>query len=136
MNVCVHMLWIVFLSHSRGVRVKTQGLKATVSVCTPCNVVSLWTTCVNFNTPPCHGVCNSDARPVSKTIILRFVRIHRLKKTRSHLAECESFKNSSVVPTGSCPTNPVRQIGQNACRSIHPERRGDQLLSCTNTVKS
>ena len=31
---------------------KTVGLKATVSVCTPCNVVSLLTTSVKLNTPP------------------------------------------------------------------------------------
>ena len=55
--------WIVFLSHSSGVRVsecgqeqvphlvKTVGLKAPVSVRTPCNIVTLSTTSVNVNTP-------------------------------------------------------------------------------------
>ena len=57
-----HLSCIVLTGHSGGVRVsecgkervlyltKTVGLKATVSVCTPCNVVSLSTTSVNCNT--------------------------------------------------------------------------------------
>ena len=61
-----NLLWVVFLSHSGGVRVsecgkeeiqllnRTVGLKATVSLCTPCKVVSLPTTSVNFNTPFSH----------------------------------------------------------------------------------
>ena len=35
-----HFSWIVFVSHSGGVRVSECGLKATGSVCTSCNVVA------------------------------------------------------------------------------------------------
>ena len=47
--------------------VKTEGLKATVYVCTSCIVVSLSTASVNFNTPPSRVNFKFDARLVSKT---------------------------------------------------------------------
>ena len=45
--------------------IKTEGLKATVSVCTSCTVVSLSTTSLNFNTPTLTVTAPSDARLVS-----------------------------------------------------------------------
>ena len=56
-----YLSWIVFLSHAGGVRVsecgkeqilhliRTEGLKATVYMCTSCTLVSLSTTSVKLN---------------------------------------------------------------------------------------
>ena len=70
-------------------------------------------------------------------MFLRFVKmtfVHRLRfnthkrKTRSHLAECESLKN-----TVSCSTNPVRQLGHmRFVQSIQTVEATN--CSCTNTA--
>ena len=127
--------------------IKTEGLKATVSVCTSCNVVTLSTTSVNFNSSV-HGDSNGDARLVSKkrkndTIILSVVRmtfVHRLTfnaKIEDTFTSCRVCidQNSSVLPTDSCPTNPARQLGQlHFVQSIQSVEATNCL--CTNTAKS
>ena len=98
-----------------------------------------------------HGDCNFDARLVINTrkyqqtdiseirqADLRSptqVQPHKKKNTRPHLAECESFKNSSIPPTDSCSTNPVCQLGQmHFVQSIQSVEATN--CSCTNTAKS
>ena len=97
-----------------------------------------------------HSDCNSDARLVSKTRKYQQTDIseirqgdfrsptqvqHTQRKTRSHLAECEFVKNSSVMQTDSCSTIPARQIGQmRFVQSIQSVEATN--CSCTNTAKS
>ena len=77
MTVC-RMPWILFLEPltecAHSVRIRTDAaldqdcaLKATVQVCTACMVVSLLTTCMNFNTPPLAQIAPFDARFASQT---------------------------------------------------------------------
>ena len=72
MTVC-HTPWIRFLERIMERAsvsqipqlIKTEGLKATVCVCTACTVVSLSTTSLNFITPPLAWTAPFDARLVS-----------------------------------------------------------------------
>ena len=72
-------------AHSARIRTDTTfdqdcGLKANVQVCTACMVVSLLTTCMNFNTPPLAQNAPFDARFATQTR-----KYHSTKKLRKHV---------------------------------------------------
>ena len=78
--------------------------------CTSCTIVSLSTTCVNFNTPPLTWIaCNFDARLLSKTRKYRSTN-----KLRKHVCQLILVSNNSKRPSlvNCISTNPE-------CRSDH-----------------
>ena len=88
--------------------IKTEGLEATVSACTPCNVVSLSRTSVTFNTPPLKVTATMEGPTNCRFwdfITMTFIHQLMFNKTGS-------ARKSSSLPTDFCLTNPVRQSGQ------------------------
>ena len=65
------------------------------------------------------------------------LRFNTQKKGR-HVHISQSVNRSKLVSSASrfLPDQSSATTRSNAFRSIYPERRGDQLLSCTNTAKS
>ena len=129
MTVC-QKPWILFLepftecAHSMRIRTDTTldqecVLKATVQVCTACIVVSLLTTCMNFNTPPLVQIAPFNATFVSQTRKYRSTK--KLRKQVCHLI---------LV----CTTQSV-QAWSTASLTI-PECRSDHHGSCTITTWS
>ena len=108
---------------------------AAVSVCAPCNVVTLSGTIVNFNTPPLTVIAtlmqDSCAKrgSTNRLTFLRFVRMtfaHRLKfhtkkrKIRSHPAECESFTTRQFCQP--IFVQPIQCVNSVKCISFHQSR--------------
>ena len=86
-------------AHSVRIRTGTTvdgdcALMATVQVCTACMVVSLLTTCMNFNTPPLAQIAPFDARFASQTR-----KKARLPTQSVQASECRSDRHGSCTST-------------------------------------
>ena len=98
---------------------ESKCLKATVQVCTACMIVSLLTTCMNFNTPP-----------------LARVAPFRCKIRESNAEVTLDTKTQQArLPADSGPYNPTCPSLVNCILTI-PECRSDHHGSCTCTAWS
>ena len=140
---CEYVSWIVFLSHSSATRasesgseqiqqmIKTLGLNATVSVCTPCNVVSLLSRTLIFlkkffSHDDCTLGCKTREQKrgrTNKLMVLRFcqddLRSQTLYVKRRHL---QAQPPSHLTECGPIVTLPL-------CQQIHV-----QTMQCVNSA--
>ena len=118
------MPWILFLepftecAHSVKIRTDTTldqdcVLKATVQVCTVCMVVSLLTTCMNFNTPPLAQIAPFDARFARQTR-----KKARLPTQSVQASECRSDHHGSCTITAWLKKKKKRLLSLSSTRVI------------------
>ena len=129
MTVC-HMPWILFLEpfteYTHPVKIRTETtldqdcvLNATVQVCRGCMIVSLLTTCMNFNTPPLAQVAHFS---IQESRVKRRSKIGH-KTQQGRLPTDSDLYNSTFPSLVSC----ILTI---------PECRSDHHGSCTSKAQS
>ena len=124
------MPWIFFLEpftkRAQSVRIRTDttldqdcALKATVQVRTACMIVSLSTTCMNFNTPPLTWIATFRCKTRAQNADVPFN-----KETKEARLPADPGLHNSTFPS---------MIN---CILTIPECRSDHHGSCTSTAWS